>query len=860
MPCVPTRKASDRRFDFHILLLNKSLGSRAMDHIPLPKNCRFSQIRVPCLVGSDFSCRDWRTYPQLHGWQVERLAGRAEIKLRGERRPIEETAAFLQSWLYFGLLAEFLEDHFVLESFVHHDVDGKRTISTVELDKALGRWSVDCNEKADLLAMADRLQDLHSLLIEHRNVCMSIHDTNDALGDPSIIVSIAVLSEGLAAAITNVLSHSQLETPVKQTWRLRTSDFVDVGQPILDAMQSHGWCPYDLKRLSSQMAEVSVLYYYSNLPPPRASKGHGGCSDVSCLAMTTNPRTYKPSHCVPDCQCPLLHANPEEVAQILRRGALPVVVLTLDPTSKAPKITLQDAATLQGFVAISHVWAEGAGNVSGNALQSCLLLSILELVKKLPWKAGETAFAFWIDTLCVPVAPTDLHKMALNHMRVPYEQAEQVLVLDAHLRSLNSSELEATEIFAQVSCSSWMRRLWTLQEGKLARRVWFQFADQAVDVKGIFERLNHRLVPSRIDYRMQVNMYSQLWAHIWHRDNAIKGIGTAGALIASNRMALASRSVSVPSDEGLCLFTLMGFDMTEVTAVPASDRMALLWRKFSRVPLGFLFSKATRKMPHQGLHWAPASFLGLQRNEEWSGPRDLIDPGENDPHAIPTSSGLRAALPGFKLDPNLLSRMGQLGFEWDFALPSRDEAGAWYLIRPEEPWRQAHDIAHASGQLAIILPHQLLDDGARYRHLGHPPSEFEYQDSAGGILVSVVKAQDDIIHVIAHNHVMAARCGEGIQTLRCRAKECANAMSLPLSIIIDESFDELKGRYESVAQSMLREPDVFELLARKARYYGKDDDYDALLDDFLDSVVVAACFGDICKMQKVDKDQQWCVD
>ena len=831
-----------------------------MDHIPLPKSCQFPPIQVPCLVGRHSSCRNWRTYPQLHGWQVDQLQERTDVRFRGQRRPIHETAAFLQSWLYFGLLAEFLEDHFDLESFIHEGTDGKRTINTARLENILGKWSICAGEQADLTLMTTQLQGLNSLLIEHRSVCAFMHNTNFDLGDSSIMLSIAVLSERLAATIADVLAHHRVETPVKQTWRLRTGDYVDIGQPLLDAMRDRGWCPYDLKRLNSQVDEVSTLYYYSNLPPPRTSKDHGGCSDVACLAMTTNPVTYKLSHCDPECQCSLLVADPAKVAQILERRALPLIVLTCDKKSNVPNIAVQDAATAQGFVAISHVWAEGAGNVSGNALQSCLLLNILELVKKLPWKAGQTTFAFWIDTLCVPVGPPELQKLALNQMRVPYEQADHVLVIDAHLRSLDSSELDATEIFAQTSCSSWMRRLWTLQEGKLAKKVWFQFADKAVDVKGIFDRVDKRPVPSRVDYWIQVTLYTQLWVHVWYRNNTIKNSGAAGALISLNRMALASRSVSVPSDEGLCLFTLMGFDMTEVTAVLPTERMALLWRKFGKVPLGFLFSKATKKMPQQGLHWAPASFLGLQTDKEWSGPRDLSSPNENDPHAIPTSSGLMAALPGFKLHPKLVSQMGQYDFTWNLPLHGQDETNLWYSVRSEEPWQQDCDITNASGQLAVVLAHQLLDEGAKFRRSGQPPSEFGNQDLSEGLLVSFVKAEDDIIYVHAHNHVVVTHFGEGIQTYLSRAKECADAINVSPSILIDESHEVLKTRYKLRAQSILREPEVVEVLARKARYYGTDDHYDALLDDFLDIVVVTARFGDTCKMQKVDKDQQWCVD
>ena len=157
---------------------------------------------------------------------------------------------------------------------------------------------------------------------------------------------------------------------------------------------------------------------------------------------------------------------------------------------------------------------------------------------------------FWIDTLCVPVRPRELQILALNRMRVPYEQAKHVLVFDSHLRSLDFSKLSPMETFAHVSCSSWMRRLWTLQEGQLAKKVWFQFSNDAVDVTSVFANVDHGRVPSRIEYWMCVTLYVALYMQIWIRGKSIKNTSAVAVSISTNRLALSSRSVSVPTDNG----------------------------------------------------------------------------------------------------------------------------------------------------------------------------------------------------------------------------------------------------------------------------------------------------------------------
>ncbi|KAL8687485.1 MAG: hypothetical protein Q9224_005137, partial [Gallowayella concinna] len=725
-----------------------------MDHIPIPHDCSFPPIQVPCLACDLSDDGNWRTYPQRHGWLVHSIRGGYSISRNGEKRPTLETAAFLQSWLYFGILKELLGNLFVASQFVGEGADRTQRINTLALESVLRTWTTRYVAETDTANLQGDLSKIYDLLIEHRTICLELHLGGIDLGSPLMMLSFALLSERLAAALIDMYAYFKLETPVEQTWRLQTKDFVDVGQPLIDLMQARGWCPYDLKRVSMQTKEVSLLYYYSRLNVPRSSKNHSGCSDKQCLAMTTNPATYKLSHHIEGCECPLLHADQGAMAEILRRGSIPVIAIVLDPESNLPKITVQDITQAQGFVAISHVWAEGAGNVGANALQSCLLTYISDLVKKLPWDAQQKNFAFWIDTICVPVKPRELYILAMNQMRIPYKEANHVLVLDSHLRSLNSEHLSSTEILAQVSCSSWMRRLWTLQEGRLAEKVWFQFADKAVDVKRVFDGLDLSRVPSKVDVWLQIAIYTQLWVHIWYRGQGIKNMGVTASAIHSTRLALASRSVSVATDEALCLFTLMAMDLTQITSVPPTERMEVFWRSFQKVPIGFLFSRVMEKMAQAGLHWAPSSFLGLQSEKEWGGPNELSSPRDEEPHAYPTSSGLQIALPGFTLHPELIGRMKAFDFTWKFELFVQDEEDVWYAVRVEEPWRHGSDVFEESQELAVVLARELRDEGTKVMHAGQKAKLFSFEDFTAGVLVSIVRTAGKVNYVTAHSHVV----------------------------------------------------------------------------------------------------------
>ena len=811
-----------------------------MNHLPLPHESPYHHLHVPYLDCIPHDNGSWYSYPQRHGWQVHRNKSKTVLLRDGEKRSIAENAAFVQSWLHFALLREVLRDLLNVEQFRRKQADGTIALSTDRLEPLLARWSLDCGYGKE------ELNGLYKLLIEHRTIGLLMSLTMD-LGDSSILLSIAALNERLLAAVMDLHVHRGLETPVNQAWRLRQNDLPDIGQPILDLMRTRGWCPYDLRRLDTEIKEVSILYYYSNLKAPRSSKDHSGCLKERCLTMLTNPATYKLSHRRGCHNCPLLSANLTDIERILRNDSIPLISLGTET-----EITVHDLKNISEFVAISHVWAEGSGNVDGNALQTCLLEDISELVKKLPGDKHDQAY-FWMDTLCVPVRPRELQTLALNKMRVPYERAKHVLVLDSHLRSLNSKVLSTTELFAQVSCSSWMRRLWTLQEGKLAENVWFQFANEAVNVKTVFTSLDRRRVPTRVDDWLGTSIALDLCFQIWYRERKVPNTSPVALSLSLTSHSLRTRSVSVPTDEVLCLVNIMNMDLTRVTTVAPTKRMEVFWRTFEKIPKSFLFSKAS-KMAAKGIHWAPSSFMGFVSEKEWLGPQNLSSPGEDDPHAIVTSTGLQLALPGLRFHQDLTSRIKQFDFTWNFPLMVQDADGLWYSMRVDEPWRQGSDNFNGSQQLAVILTHEPKPDP-------HASSnKFTFQDFAVGVLVSIDKTEDDIMHVIAHHHVAVDLLGEGFQEYLSTASMCASTVGVKHSILASESHVASKERYAVAARQILEDKNTMDMMIGKARHMSEPDDYEHLLSDLLDTTVVAARFGDCSRAQKVAANQQWCVD
>ena len=788
------------------------------------------------------------------------MQGNTLFLLHGERRPVEETAGFLQSWLFFGLLQTLLGKLYDMKDFVCEREEGIKFLSTEKLESILGQWTIRNTLEPDLQIMKQQLDEHYKLVVTHRTISVRMHLCGLDLGDSSIMLSIAILGERLQAALFDIYSHCKMETPVNQVWRLLGAGHPDIGKPLLDLMQARGWCLYDLNRLRTQAGLVSILYYYCNIPPPRSSRDHSSCTGERCLAMTTVPATYKLSHRNQGCHCPLLVADDKEVIRTLLNGSIPLVKMAFDSQSKNPRMSIECFTHAEPFVAISHVWAEGAGNVQANALHACLLDEISSLVRKLPGSTAQKAVPFWIDTICVPVKPPDMQTLALNKMREPYERASSVLVLDAHLRSLASKSLSPTELLAQVACSSWMRRLWTLQEGRLAKKVWFQFADTAVNVREVFDNVDHSRVPTRVDFWLQAEIYVQLWMQIWWNSSVVRNTSKVAGTISSTRLALSSRSVSVSTDEVLCLFCLMDMDMTKITSVPLADRMQVFWRQFEKVPTGFLFSRAPDKMADRGLHWAPTSFLGPQSEKEWLGPQEHSSPGHDDPHGIVTDSGLSLALPGLKLHPNLVQRMQEFQLTWKFDLIVQDEDDRWFAVRIESTWAQIPIGSAKQRQLAIILAHPVPEEGAGIRQIGRSSGTFSGGDTSLGVIVSIVRSEGEVLFVEAYNHVVVEHLSEGLQRYFSSAKACAKEVHTPHLTLVGESHEMLKERFKKSAERLMRNEEYRNLLAEKARHFGAEDTYEMLLEDFLDTIVVNARFGDYCRVQQVPPGQQWCVD
>ncbi|KAI0830216.1 hypothetical protein BC628DRAFT_1500779 [Trametes gibbosa] len=241
-------------------------------------------------------------------------------------------------------------------------------------------------------------------------------------------------------------------------------------------MRGAGWCPNTISHsFMSSLWGVPIISNLIRLPPyiRKSPDEHKDCSEAACVFYTiVNTDEYVQRHVNPACRCPNIRPSLDDVANILCSGLVPTVIFDGDVLRVLPA---DDGA----YVAISHVWADGMGSTTDNGLPTCVVKRVSGLAQQLLPESG----AFWMDSLCVPASGA-LRKRAIKLMAHTYRRATKVLVVDECIRVQCSTESKSwEENLFRIATSGWVRRVWTLQEGLLARELYFEFREGPVDVE-----------------------------------------------------------------------------------------------------------------------------------------------------------------------------------------------------------------------------------------------------------------------------------------------------------------------------------------------------------------------------------------
>ena len=500
-----------------------------MQHIPLPQNPTIGYIDVPCLTDQEYDGGDFETFPARQGYP-DRTALDWKKLFDG---PSEEFVAFLQLWQYFGSLSSVFE-FAAVKSFTKVCDDGSRVVDTsnliVMIDDYVEGTPVGYEFKDEDLShrmvRSCRLLDYLTLV---RIPINTTTNTNGRLGsdlislyqfmttfeyrDPfpaEISDSIRLLGDLFGVVGNNFSSPFTLQQwrqpNINSSWNQGL--FVAGGRQVgayKRGMLDRGWCPSRIRECMLKF-RFTDLVHVANLSN-HETLSHEACTDVACCQACVDESTYHTRHVTGCGGYSSVAADIEKMSVILEEGSYPVVDLFGPITAEAmlclssvedPTRAARSSQSPIPYVAISHVWSDGLGNPRENSLPFCQLSNLRRLVRNVPHSPELGPYSsFWLDTICCPVEDgSDIQTMAIAKMKTTYENASAVLVLDHSLLTHSAHNLSDVEILWRIVCSKWTSRLWTLQEGALARKIFFQFVDGPYDFQSGLSRIVASTDPS----------------------------------------------------------------------------------------------------------------------------------------------------------------------------------------------------------------------------------------------------------------------------------------------------------------------------------------------------------------------------
>lgn len=398
-----------------------------------------------------------RGFPERKGWTMDFFKG--PLRTDGGNHSIVSLASFLQSWLFFGPLCEVSQSIGIplQRSRFVYQLDDKCFITTNSIKGYIDEW-----------ANAAEDQNLETRQIHRSLVRECLGTVNRFLAwfldytdlwrwsllphlDLDIVLSILILGESLlnAAAIIWPLSTRSA------AWDTRLHRRQNLLQ---DRLIQAGWCFSETAMLHKELDNTGI--YIASLIKRSFSVtlNHSNCAFDKCLAHQINEETYQTKH-ADDCPNPLnchhLFADESKVCTILKNGGIPIILIQQsNDDENLLRLRVIDARSNDlPFVAFSHVWAHGLGNVKSNSLPYCQILRMQHLISRLGhMKDWESTF--WIDSLCIPVGPEneEFRKLAITRLADTFRESSHVLVLNTELQK--SKACSRIELATRIICFS----------------------------------------------------------------------------------------------------------------------------------------------------------------------------------------------------------------------------------------------------------------------------------------------------------------------------------------------------------------------------------------------------------------------
>jgi hypothetical protein len=642
-----------------------------------PETAYYENIPFNGIEYSRFFERVKFTYDEAW-WKPKKnddLLGGVVDKPEEKIRKASEYEWLYQTWLLFGLIIEvfgFSGIQVKTSDFLApittksiHRPQTARLITTAKLPDLIKQWrqAQQATRDETVLEKAMHLLDFVGKIVDYHCAAgkdhRSIHQYGKVLWSVSDETSTAIIA---VAFTLRKAALSMLDTPIKDgRWPVTNSR-------LLYQRIQRKWCKSDAAMIMEDF-DIDGQNYIAAATGRTLEDldAHYACTSHSCEAKITDG-TYETLH---DTECQENDYDPEPryighvfpnydktpnsmreaIKHIMDAGHLPVLRwdaersgLTTYGHEKA--MYTEQAPGCPPFVAISHVWADGKGNPFDNSLPYCQLAKLQTFVDDLctnylPSKYTHSAPGFWMDTLCCTVGTTDedkaYKKKSIQSMREIYGESVAVLIVDPWLQSIPSTA-SVSEICYRIYASGWSRRLWTHQEGFLAREVYYQFKDKPLklpDVDELAAEYQKKMASQGFPISFPLQASGKTSFYYTTVKTIVNGI-REGRIPQDNKWivyghlaeSLGYRSTTNIDDELLCVASVIGSSIKEYAKLEdensrqhtAELRMKAFLEEIGRFRQGIIFNNYKR-LTIPGFRWAPASLLGHRS----SGLGDLDD-------------------------------------------------------------------------------------------------------------------------------------------------------------------------------------------------------------------------------------------
>ncbi|KAH0435689.1 het domain-containing protein [Colletotrichum camelliae] len=722
-----------------------------MDHLPLPRDPINEHPVIKLATAQFHNPGPFLDYPDRHGallsgqyphvpTQADALQGRFSAGVSSYN-----VLDYYQGWLFFALIKEFLgdEDEYdarkKIMSFTFDD-DGQLSsaaLSTKSLHKDLTAW-----RETGRLSSIRRGDEYHKHLDECLETAFQALDSIDSRFPGFLrvfrdeMICLAGVAETLDVAVQTALEHGPVAemnhdeqyfpARPKYGWFSTIAPLLDPLSPETKrAMVNAGWCPGDIGKIRDTFTSIEAFYYLQNFKADSTVADlHKDCREYGCNVRIP----AVPKHESPGCECPgMMTFEEEHLIEIYQKGDIPCFAIgRLEDGGLGVALTSisideeSQKDPENHYVALSHVWSEGMGNVQANALPFCQLAYVMhwsmmayQVVEdklqeeettgtgiNVQTKPKVRQINLWIDTMCCPATPGYGKNLCLSRMREIYANAYAVLVKSAVLQATSVRDIfEDTsrgliDVATHIYTSPWMRRMWTLQEGVLAGasrargsgdRLCFAFRDSLLSLESVVNLLKQAPKhEASLAFRF-IAEFRDLSVSMWQLPDETntprRKVHPLNFFLQMLVSALKHRSLTVASDEVICLATLLDLRIKtargEVEPLigdgeTPEDGMCQLWRRVETLqgaaglPGDIIFSCVPRvQVP--GFRWAPRTLVQYAKYGNM-----FVSPSSPYPARI-EDEGLRVRFPGAKL--NCFGGLGMVGRLLPTEPRSTDENG-----------------------------------------------------------------------------------------------------------------------------------------------------------------------------------------